>query len=379
MTPSAPCTSGRWLHRWALLAVAVTLVQLALGALVTSFRVGMADPVWPTLPWHLLLISWQEPSAGYLIEHTHRLAGHLVGLCALVLAVWAWLGEPRLWLLGLGLLSVLAMVVSLALCFAFIDRSAQALAVPEGRLCLVCLGLCLASVLGLLIIALRLRSPGTWIRWLATLTLAGVIVQGLLGGFRVKLNALAGTDLAIVHGSFAQVVFALLVAVVAATAPAPPALVVAGTALGRWAALVVGLAFVQAVLGALVRHTHSAAWGRGHLLVAFAVVAAVAVLVRLLLENRGKQGQTTGLAVLLTALVAVQLLLGVEAWMAKFSSGQLPELVQVTMPRALVRTAHVLVGVGILATAVTVVVRVYRRATAAGVTVPRPTPLEGAA
>ena len=41
----------------------------------------MADPVWPTYPWHLLLISWDEPSPGFIIEHTHRLVGYVAG-CA---------------------------------------------------------------------------------------------------------------------------------------------------------------------------------------------------------------------------------------------------------------------------------------------------------
>src|SRR5437763_11893759 len=113
----------RWLHAWALLTVCATFVLLLLGAVVTTFRVGMADPIWPTYPWHLLLISWQEPSAGFLIEHTHRLAGYLVGCCVIGLACALWLGERR-----------------------------------------------------------------TWLRWLGLTALGAVIVQGLLGGFRVKLN-----------------------------------------------------------------------------------------------------------------------------------------------------------------------------------------------
>jgi heme A synthase len=379
MTTALTYTPGRRLHRWALLTGAVTFAQLALGAVVTSFHVGMADRVWPTLPWHLFLISWQEPSAGYLIEHTHRLTGHLVGLCAIVLAVGAWVGEPRLWLRGLGLAAVLALVVSLAACFAFLDRTEQALTVTEGRLCLLCLGVCLAAVLGLFAVALALRDPGLWVRWLGTLVLAGVIVQGLLGGFRVKLNALAGPNLALVHGCFAQVVFALLVGMAAVTARRPALRAPAAAPLRRWAALAVGLVLVQIVLGALVRHTHSPLWGRGHLLAAFAVVAAVVLLVRLVFENRGKDGQTAGFAVLLAALVAVQLLLGVEAWMVKFSSGELPELVQVTVPRALTRTAHVLAGSAILATAVTLAVRVRRRPAVAVGVAPAAAPLGGAA
>src|SRR5205814_4599564 len=109
-------------------------------------RVGMADPIWPTYPWHLLLISYDEPRPGFIIEHTHRLAGYIVGCCVIVLAIGLWCYHPR-----------------------------------------------------------------RWLGWLGVLALAGVIVQGLLGGFRVVLNALVGTNLALIHGLFAQLVFALLV------------------------------------------------------------------------------------------------------------------------------------------------------------------------
>jgi heme A synthase len=161
------------------------------------------------------------------------------------------------------------------------------------------------------------------------------------------------------------VIFALLVSLVVATAPgwvvafaAPtPA---AGT-LQRWSLLTVGLVFLQLVFGALVRHTHSPLWGRGHLLTAFAVVTAVVVLVMLVFGNSARQRPVARTVVLLAVLVGVQLLLGVEAWMIKFGSGELPELVQVTLPRAIVRTAHVLTGAGILATAVVLTVQSRRR------------------
>src|SRR5574340_1232310 len=105
--------------------------DLALGAVVTTFQVGMADPVWPTVPWHLALIDWTEPNPGFVIEHTHRLAGYIVGCCVIVLALGLWLTATR-----------------------------------RG------------------------------LKWLGAAALAGVIVQGLLGGFRVRLHELLGTNLA---------------------------------------------------------------------------------------------------------------------------------------------------------------------------------------
>src|SRR3954468_15791820 len=80
----------RWLYRGAIATLALLFALLALGAVVTSFRVGMADPVWPTRPWHLLLISWDEPQPGFLIEHTHRLAGFVVGGAVSILTLLLW-------------------------------------------------------------------------------------------------------------------------------------------------------------------------------------------------------------------------------------------------------------------------------------------------
>jgi heme A synthase len=96
---SDPRPASRWLHAWALLTAVVSAAAVVMGAVVTTFRVGMADPVWPTVPWHLMVISWDEPSTGYLIEHGHRLAAYGAGFCVVVLAIWLWLRGSR----GLGI------------------------------------------------------------------------------------------------------------------------------------------------------------------------------------------------------------------------------------------------------------------------------------
>jgi heme A synthase len=283
----------RWLHAWAVLTVAATLALLALGSMVTTFRVGMADPVWPTTPWYLFFISWREPSPGFLIEHSHRLAGYVVGCCVIVLAAGLW-------------------------------RTTRGL------------------------------------RWLGVAGLLAVIAQGLLGGFRVVLNEWAGTDLAAFHGLFAQMVFSLLVAIAALTAPrrleetAPTA---NRARLRHLSAVLLGLVFVQIVWGVLVRHNPSPLTQRLHLLVAFAVVAMAAWFVKtswVFPADRSRLG--TALTVL-SVLLTLQVLLGVEAWMGKFATGVLPELQTVTRGQAAVRSAHVLVGTGLLATAVVLAIR----------------------
>ena len=57
--------------------------MLALGALVTSFKAGMADNTWPRTPWHLFVIEWEN--WGLVIEHTHRFVGYVLGVLMIVL------------------------------------------------------------------------------------------------------------------------------------------------------------------------------------------------------------------------------------------------------------------------------------------------------
>ena len=291
----------RWLHGWAVLTVCATVALLALGAVVTTFHVGMADPIWPTYPWHLLLIDRHEPSPGFIIEHSHRLAGYIVGMFTIVLAAGLWRAQPN-------------------------------------------------------------RKLG----WLGVAALLGVIIQGLLGGFRVRLNALVGTDLAWVHGSFAQLVFVLLCSLALLTSAGwiPASENLAGDpGMSRLRRLSLGVSiaiYLQLVLGGLVRHNVAAALGqRGHLLVAFGVVVLVTWLVKLAYESPAHDRPLATAATLLAAFVVVQLFLGVEAWIAKFASG-LPDMQPVTLRQAIVRTAHHLVGSAIFATSAVVTLRAYR-------------------
>ncbi len=278
----------RWLHRWAVLTVCATLVLLTLGAVVTTFRVGMADPVWPTYPWHLLLVEWEEPRPGFLVEHSHRLAGYVVGCCVIVLAVGLWLGQPRRWLTALGLAALLA-----------------------------------------------------------------VIVQGLLGGFRVVLHEWLGQALSLIHGFFAQIVFALLVSLAVFTSPGwnVAADEVAPPRLRRLALFTAGLLLVQVLLGGFVRHTYWTLGQRLHILGAFLVVGFVVYLVR---ESREGPRALRKAAHVLAILVALQVALGVEAWMSRL-------VLMSTAGQAFVRTAHFVVGAGVFATAVAVAVLANRR------------------
>jgi cytochrome c oxidase assembly protein subunit 15 len=366
----------RWLSWWAGLTIVVTLAQLLLGSIVTTLKVGMADPMWPTSPLALFFDPTLGEGAGVYIEHTHRFLGHIVGCCVLVLAVGLWVSEssPR-WRWS-GILAVAAMAGTLLLGFAFKETSLWAVCVA---VCLVCLAVFLTT-------AARRHDTGFWTRCLGLVAVAGVIFQGLLGGFRVQFNALLGTDLSIIHGTFAQVYLAFLAGltfVLARGASGSAVPVPAGVR--RLAVAVALIVLGQVVLGALLRHTPAGLWQRAHLLGAFVVVVGALWLGRAILDSSARDRQATALVVLLGILVVGQLLLGVEAWMVKFGSGTLPPefssepLKLPTVGELAVRTAHVLIGSGILA--VTTVLAFWARRpslTAAPATIPS-RPLEGAA
>src|SRR5207302_3948223 len=102
--------------------------------------------------------------------------------------------------------------------------------------------------------------------------------------------------------------------------------------LRHWSLFTTGLLYLQIVLGAVLRHTHSPLGQRGHLLVAFAAVAAVVWLVKLVFETHAGERTLITAVMVLALLVTAQLFLGVESWMLQFSAGGLPELQRVTVP-----------------------------------------------
>ena len=301
-SPSSELTATTpWLHRWAILTALVTLPLVFLGAEVTTKQVGMVDPAWPTAPWYLFGISWADKSIGFLIEHMHRLAGYAVGICMILLLVGLWRWEKR-----------------------------------------------------------------AWLRWLGVAALTGIVIQGLLGGARVLLNIWFGTNLALIHGCFGQVVFALLVSLAIctsrhwATVPVGSLPLEETAGLRRWSLIVVGLLLMQLVLGAFLRHKDSVFAQRGHLLVAFAVVALITWLGKVIHEH-GSAGQGLGTAVAgLAILLGLQLLLGVEAWMVRFASEPMAPG-HWLWNRDLVRSAHVLLGSLLLATAVAIALEAHQR------------------
>jgi cytochrome c oxidase assembly protein subunit 15 len=293
MTPSIPDTgSSRWLHRWAVLTVCATLALLILGSLVTTRRAGMADREWPTPPLYIVTRNLTEEAEKQGQSPLHFTIEHSHRFAG--------------WLVGF---------CSIVLC-----------------------------------VWLWRADSRRWMRWLGTIALLAVSFQGVLGGMRVKLHAWIGTDLATLHGCTAHLIFALLVSITVLTSDwwRQPSASVVSPGLSRLTLWLAGLVYLQIVFGAIVRHSHQRLTQRLHFLFAFAVVA-----VAIWLLARPKEDRRFRIMIrILVALLVVQIMVGVEAWMMRFGSMVLPELHRNTIGSDIVRTIHFAVGSLIFATTV---------------------------
>ncbi len=207
----------------------------------------------------------------------------------------------------------------------------------------------IGALVGLLTLGLAatLWRAGGRLRWLGLAAVLGVVIQGVLGGLRVVLLA---DTLAIVHGSLAQAFFGLLAAIAFLTSRAaerpPRDLDPSLRPLTLAAAAVV---YLQIVLGALLTH---AGWLGLHWAGAVAVFGVVPV-VTARLRRSGDPVAAAGARTLL-ALLGAQLLLGVGAYVARFSSLWIPggQTTMLVLP-----VVHRLVGSLILGATVVLALR----------------------
>jgi len=265
MKTSLQSRKSPWPHRLAVALALVTFPLIWVGGLVTTYDAGMAVPDWPgTYGYNLLLYPWQTWIGGpwdLFIEHGHRLLGTTAGLLAIALLATVLIADRRPWLI--------------------------------------------AAVAGALVL---------------------VIVQGVLGGARVLFDERL---VAMVHGCIGPLFFAYMAALVVSTSrwwqAAPQIHSADGQRLTRAAWIGVGLAYFQLLLGAIVRHVPLAASPqvfRAALVLHLVVAAVLAVQVSWTAwqacstrEVRGLRWQGWALCL----LVAVQVLLGVGTYVAKYS------------------------------------------------------------
>jgi len=192
--PLAFDATKKTIHVAAWVALVLLVFPFVLGALTTSFKVGMAVPDGATTFGQTLWsYDWRKSWWGVKLEHTHRLTAATLGLVILANCITIFFTENR-----------------------------------------------------------------AFVRWLGMASLGLVTVQGLLGRYRVDENALWGREFATFHGAFAQIVLAAVVALMVVTSPwwvvgrrdsSPNAV-----SIQRWSLGLVGLTYLQIVVGAFYRH-----------------------------------------------------------------------------------------------------------------------------
>jgi len=104
-------TTNPWPRRAALSAALLTAPILLIGGTVTTLRVGMAVPDWPTTFQQNMFtypLSEMLKDAGVFWEHGHRLWGALVGLAVLATCVLTLLLEPSRRLKALSVVALVA-------------------------------------------------------------------------------------------------------------------------------------------------------------------------------------------------------------------------------------------------------------------------------
>ncbi len=282
-----------WLHRIAMMTACVALLPILMGALVTTKDAGMAFPDWPSSDGHNMLLYPWLQSAGA------KFLEH-----------------------GHRLAGILIGLASIALATA----------------------------------AWRLEQRG-WVRFLAYVVLAAVVVPGLRGGQRVRLDE---RGLAFVHGSFAALVLALMAGVAVVTSrtwhAASARDVRSSLARLRWVALATCVVvFVQYVLGGLLRHRGMALYE--HL--GFAFVAALMVIWLAMSATASGVAWLRAPAAALVLLTIAQLALGAGAWITKFGFDGYVAVYGSAL-QVVVRTSHVLCGMLLFVMAVVLTVRIAR-------------------
>ncbi|HKE00425.1 MAG TPA: COX15/CtaA family protein [Planctomycetota bacterium] len=285
-------------------AVVLTLVMIALGALVTSRDAGLSIPDWPLafdeavpekqLAADHVVVRGREYSRGDVAsEWVHRVTGATLG--ALVVAV---------------------------------------------------------------VVAAHVARTEPRVRRLAWAALALVVVQGIVGG--VGVLRLQPAVLAVTHALLAQSLLAVLVALswlASARRAEPPAALADGRRLRAVFVSIPALLLAQLFLGATFRHANVAAALILHVAVALGLLAVVAWAALRVQDHGSRASRLVRPTIVLGALLLAQIFLGALAYLFRQPK---TAAVERGLATNLFPTAHVVLGAAILAHAVALAMRAAR-------------------
>lgn len=285
------------LNRFAILVACATFFLIIAGALVTSNDAGLATEDWPLSNGQV----FPKMVGNLFWEHGHRLVATSVGLLTIGLTVYLFVKERRGWVRRLGLFALIA-----------------------------------------------------------------VIAQGLLGGLTVKLMLPLAVSSA--HATLAQLFFCITVSLAVFTSRswsnetvrleekgAVPVRYLCPTALVT--------IFLQLILGATLRH--SATWDQhlptelvvAHICGALAVAATLGSASSSILRRYKGETFLTRPASMALVLLALQLCLGIAAYLTRLASPGEPQPLN---PMISITVAHVACGALVFVTTIVLTLRTFR-------------------
>ena len=210
----------------------------------------------------------------------------------------------------------------------------------------------------LLALLLLLRERRVWLRWLGGIAVVGVVVQAILGG-QVVIQLLHYW-LPVIHASFAQIVFAAVLAIAVFTSKwwvsDRPQLEDKGSpSIHLVATLNAAVIYFQVILGAGFRHKDIPIWPHA---AGALVVLGTLTWTAVALRKRFGASRELGVArILLHAIFGMQFLLGLLAYWSRLTTTEAPQ----PMPLMVWLTVvHTVVGAILFAFSVLVVLMCYR-------------------
>lgn len=288
---------NRGVYRFALLVACATFFLIIAGALVTSNDAGLATSDWPLSNGQF----FPRMVGNLFWEHGHRLVATTVGLLTIGLVVFLVAKEKRSWVRRLG--------------------------------------------------------------WLALL---GVVAQGLLGGLTVKLNLPLVVSTA--HATLAQLFFCTTVCLAVFTSSSwtkdRPLIDEQGSLPVRYLCVAAASAiFLQLIIGATLRH--SATWDRPlptdllltHIGGAITVTLLLGTAALVILRRYAGETFLTRPAMFALSLLALQLFLGVAAYITRMGSPNDPQPLN---PMIGITVAHVACGALVFATTIVLTLRAFK-------------------
>jgi len=288
---------NKGVHRFALLVACATFFLIIAGALVTSHDAGLATSDWPLSNGQF----FPKMVGNLFWEHGHRLVATTVGLLTIGLVIFLFAREER-----------------------------------------------------------------SWVRRLGLVALAGVIAQGLLGGLTVKLMLPLAVSTA--HATLAQLFFCTTVSLAVFTSSSwtknRPTIEEQGSPAVRYVCAAAAVTiFLQLVIGATLRH--SATWDKPlptnllltHVGGAIAVTILLGSAALMILRRQRSETFLVRPAKVALSLLALQLCLGVAAYLTRVASPNDPQPLN---PMVGVTVAHVACGALVFATAIVLTLRAFK-------------------